>query len=743
MPPAKKPRGGPVNVRLVDLPANLEHKFQFSPDIGFPRFLSLLTEVSAQVAQHIEGVARRPSQEKGFTTSEGPWWYRIARPDGSYKPADQEDDGNTANAAWRVLNTSAAYDILVAEMSLGVDPEVGWVEVEHTQQKTRDEQVLQEASLGLALVKDTVRAGYDSRITSGEFQDVEENPEVTVNREVVFHHRDLSDVTEVPVQPLSGYLHLQPNSAPQTPCPLPNPLFDPSLQGLLTGNSLPVEGTSSNFSGGGNTAHHVIVTATGQTIVSPFPESSPAIPDSDHLLGATALYESRETKVHLPTVVDSSLIREADTSDNFTMVQTGPALTTSQAAQGHYQNTHSPYPYGPHGNFAPFGSFPPQEVEGLHSALAQGHNRHQGPPQGIFSGRQHGGQGRVSVPNGSINRWNPAQRRGQRDGQDRNNATGNTNRGKGYAKANNNNNNPPPSRGAGTGGRGGYQNYRGQNGWSHGQSRNHAMRGPDQPSMERANPPFQRLLPPAESGLASRPSAQYPLMIQPHMHPTGYQFMMPLGQRPPSAYGYGPQYHYPPPDQDWASIPGVNTDLMTESEIISLNRQRFGHSNVHTSTANVASATARPATSTPLTLTEAAEFVLEGKTSVLTEPEKSNGPMQVRGAQTALDVTVTDPYLIADAKNGANKAPVTKFPDSLSFGTAPHVKPMNFRNPEKSPASAAAALKRKATRRSNQEKAKVKAEEDRAAEEEMRSKQSSSRAARAQKHGSMICGDDT
>lgn len=131
MSPAKKPRDAPVNVRLVDLPAKLEHQFQFSPDIGFPRFLSLLTEVSARVAQYIEGVARRPSQDQGFTTSEGPWWYRIVRSDGSYKPADREDGGNTANGAWRILNTSAAYDFLVAEMSLGVDTEGGWVEVEH------------------------------------------------------------------------------------------------------------------------------------------------------------------------------------------------------------------------------------------------------------------------------------------------------------------------------------------------------------------------------------------------------------------------------------------------------------------------------------------------------------------------------------------------------------------------------------------------------------------------------------
>jgi len=137
MSPAKKPRVGPVNVRLIDLPAKLAHQFQFSPDIGFPKFLSLLTEVSAHVAQHIQGVARRPSQDRGFTTSEGPWWYRIARYDGSYKPANREDNGNTADGAWRILNTNAAYDFLVAEITLGLDTEGGWVEVEHVSRHPR------------------------------------------------------------------------------------------------------------------------------------------------------------------------------------------------------------------------------------------------------------------------------------------------------------------------------------------------------------------------------------------------------------------------------------------------------------------------------------------------------------------------------------------------------------------------------------------------------------------------------
>lgn len=609
--------------------------------------------------------------------------------------------------------------------------------INQAQQKTRDEQVLQETSPGLALIKDTVRAGYDSRITSGEFQGVEDNPEVPVNRGVVFHQRDLSDVTEAPIQPTGGCLHPQPSSAPHTPYPLPSPLFDLDLRGPLTANSLPVEGTSPNFIGGGNTAHHVIVTATGQTIVSPFPVSSPAIPGSDHLLGATALYESRETKVQLPTVVDSSIIREADTFDNFSIAQTGPPSAAPQVAQGHYQYPHSPYAYGPHGNFAPFGSFPPQDVEGLHSNLAQD-NRHQGPHEGLFGGRRQGGQCRVDGPDNSISRWNPNKRHGQRDGQDRNNANWNANRGKGYAKTNNNN--PLPSRGVG--GRGGYQNFRGQNGWLHGQLRNHASRAPDQSSIERSNPPFQGLLPPAGSGLPSRPNAQYPPMIQPHMHPMGYRYMIPRGQPLPSAYGYGPQHHYPPPDQDWTSIPGVNTDLMTESEIISLNRQRFGQGHVQTSIATVPSAKSQPATPTLVTPPEAVNPEVKGKMTLLTKPKKGNDPMQVRDVQTALDVTVTDPYLTADAKNGAKKALVMKFPDTLSFGTAPHVEPMNLRTPENNPASAAVASKRKATRRANQGKAKTKAKEEKAAKEEMRSKQSSSRAARAQRRESMIFGDD-
>lgn len=225
------------------------------------------------------------------------------------------------------------------------------------------------------------------------------------------------------------------------------------------------------------------------------------------------------------------------------------------------------------------------------------------------------------------------------------------------------------------------------------------------------------------------------------MHPVGYQVMMPPGQSYPPGYGYSNQYHHPPLDQDWTSIPGVNTDLMTESEIISLSRQRGGENNVQTSIPKVTSNKLQPSPSTLITPSEAVKPAIEGQTSVLGANKKSNDQMQVRDVQTALDVTVTDPFLAADTKDGTNKAPVAKFPETLSFGTAPHITPMNLREPDNSPASAAVSVKRKATRRANQEKVKAEAKEDRAAREESRAKQVSNRAARAQRRESKIFGE--
>lgn len=125
------PRDGPINARLVDLPSKFEHQFQFAADQGFPIFLSLLTHVSGQVTQHLQGVANPPAPDHGFTTSDGPWWYRIAKSNGSYKPLDGEDNGNPTGGAWRILNSAAAFDFMINDMTFGVDTEGGWVEIEH------------------------------------------------------------------------------------------------------------------------------------------------------------------------------------------------------------------------------------------------------------------------------------------------------------------------------------------------------------------------------------------------------------------------------------------------------------------------------------------------------------------------------------------------------------------------------------------------------------------------------------
>jgi len=182
---------------------------------------------------------------------------------------------------------------------------------------------------------------------------------------------------------------------------------------------------------------------------------------------------------------------------------------------------------------------------------------------------------------------------------------------------------------------------------------------------------------------------------------------------------------------------------MTESEIISLNRQRFAQGHVQTSNVTAACGKPQPAVVNP---PPAVKADIEGKMTFLTRPTNGNDPMPVRDIQTALDVTVTGPYLSADAKNTAAKVPVTKLPNvPYYFGTAPHVEPMNLRGGENSPASVAsatAAEKRKATRRANQAKAKANAKEEKAAKEDTRSKQNNNRAIRAQRRENKIFGSD-
>ncbi|KAK5061206.1 hypothetical protein LTR84_007748 [Exophiala bonariae] len=754
------PRDSPISVRFIDLYSHLEHRIDIAPNTGFPQFLCLLTEVSGQVAQHIQGVARPPIPNQGFTTSDGPWWYRIVRSDGSHKPAGRDDDGEVV---WRILNSAAAFDFLLGDMTMGVDTAGGWVEVEHNQQKTRDEGELIEVNLNQALerVKDTIRSGYDSRVTSMEFQD---NGEPRLGPQVP-RQPNMGGGAQVPMRlltrefnlPVGRHLYPQTHSAPHTPYGLPDLMTDPDLRGPPTGVSLPTEGVSSTFVGSSSNTNHALVTAPGQPTVSPFPASSPVLPGSDSLLGATAHYESRETRMHLPPVVDSSVIREADVLESFPPLEmipasTMPTSTVHQVTPGLSQYQPVSYPYGPHSTLATFNPLPPHDVAPFQYNSGHYSNRDQGPPPGLFGPPRSRGRGYVndySYPKNNnglrdAQSYSNGYQFGQRDasndrlyhkhnfGQrnDQGHVSGNRNGGRRKSSADFAN-----RAFRGDGSRSENQMYRGQTG----RSRNRA--GPGFNMMEDHQAQTREFLPYSDSAIPPQSNAQYHPMFEPHMQSGGYPGMMGPVQAHPPTYGYGVQPQYPRAERDWTTVSGVNTDLMTESEIAALNRQGVEQANVQNTVPQVIVEKPQTSAAVPAPVPELPKTATRAPASVVARKKKNKEPLQVRDVQTALDVTVTDPDLAKSIKNGSKPPPVTKFPGKLTFGKAPHVMPINLRESMEKRISAA-ATKRHATRRANETKAKVQAEQNQVAKQELRVKQNNNRAARAQRRESRVFGKD-
>lgn len=635
-----------------------------------------------------------------------------------------------------------------------------------SQQKTRDEGALNQAGQNQALerVKDTIRSGYDSRITSMEFQD----DGASQLGPGALHQPNMRDGAQVPVRlltrefnlPIARLPHPQVNSAPHTPSGPPDLAIDPNLQGPPTGVSLPVEGVSSAFVGPGNSTHQVVVTDAGQPTVSPFPASSPAFPGPDSLLGATAHYESRETQMQMPAVVDSSAIREPEASESFPDLEMMPVSTMStstvpEATQGPYQYPPPSYPYGPHSTPATFNPFPLHGMEVFQPNSVRDTNREQRLPPGLFGpqrSRDRGYLNNFSYPknsnglrdgqgHGNVYQFGPRdpfndpiyqkQTFGQHDAQSHVNGNWNGGRRKGSADFG--------SRAFRGGvGRSNHQMFRDQIGLSNSLSRNRIGLGFNM--MENHQAQVRGSLPYSESALPPRLNAQYPPMFEPHMQSVSHPGMIASGQFQPPTYGYGMRPQYTRAEQDWTAAQGVNTDLMTESEINSLNRQHVEPSNVQNAMPQVIATNPQPNAAIQMPPPELPKTTTKRRASVVSRKEKTKEPLQVRDVQTALDVTVTDPDLAKINKNGSKRTPVTKFPGKLTFGKAPHVMPMNIREPMDKGISTAAA-KRHATRRANEAKAKVQIEQNQAAQQALRVKQNNSRAARAQRRESKIFGE--
>lgn len=113
-------RDQPFKVHFVDKPGDIVEECLVGPKSTFPNFLALLSDLSSRVAHKLTNISQPRFPGEGFTLAEGRWWFRITR---------AADPPTTSE--WKVLNNHAAYDNLLAEMTLGVGREDAWVEIQH------------------------------------------------------------------------------------------------------------------------------------------------------------------------------------------------------------------------------------------------------------------------------------------------------------------------------------------------------------------------------------------------------------------------------------------------------------------------------------------------------------------------------------------------------------------------------------------------------------------------------------
>ncbi|KAG9788234.1 hypothetical protein ABEF93_005635 [Exophiala dermatitidis] len=90
-----------LHIRYVDLIANIEQNGAVSHDIGFPHFLSTLTDLSNQAARNSE-VSYTRIVGNGFTLSDGPWMYRITK--------------GEVKRDWQMLRTRADFNRMMDEV---------------------------------------------------------------------------------------------------------------------------------------------------------------------------------------------------------------------------------------------------------------------------------------------------------------------------------------------------------------------------------------------------------------------------------------------------------------------------------------------------------------------------------------------------------------------------------------------------------------------------------------------------
>lgn len=114
---------------LVDIQAGLREKIEIDKNCEFDAFLDVLTSKTADLSQSITGVNHNSLPRRGYTLADGPWWYRIAKFDGSYVPESVNTSGTEAQHHWWLLNNVADFERLHAELAR--EPRTSVIEIQH------------------------------------------------------------------------------------------------------------------------------------------------------------------------------------------------------------------------------------------------------------------------------------------------------------------------------------------------------------------------------------------------------------------------------------------------------------------------------------------------------------------------------------------------------------------------------------------------------------------------------------
>jgi hypothetical protein len=89
----------------------------------------LFGDASARSASKINTVTNTVIPKQDFTTSQGPWWFRVATGQRPEQSADESVQDRIPRGPWKILDSAAALDGLWKEIIAKNGS--GWVEFQH------------------------------------------------------------------------------------------------------------------------------------------------------------------------------------------------------------------------------------------------------------------------------------------------------------------------------------------------------------------------------------------------------------------------------------------------------------------------------------------------------------------------------------------------------------------------------------------------------------------------------------